>query len=608
MGNYMSSKRVNHRGDIAVIFSRVAYFYRKDKWFILLRIFDVLLAVTASFMAAYLPAALVRDLENDAVFLIFIRDISLISLGLLAAGVLAKLNACAEDRMAESLSCGEREKLIDMVLHAGYDRIENKDFQSSFYNSLAMLDARDVLITGTAKSISDFAGALAGMLIFLFMMHGLPLIILLVIVIGTIASFGVGIACNRWEERNRHIWWNIDTKTAYISRHCADFSTAKDVAMYDMVPWFKHNYETELHKRLKITLRMQLNYWLESGMWSLSRLIWEGLAYFLLIRGILSGSMEVYRFTLYTGMLTGFAGWCRQMGDSFKGLNSLASKIRDQEDLEISLEKGSKANIENGVNPAQASLTKPPLIEFKNVSFSYPGSEKPGLHDLSLKIIPGEKIAVVGENGAGKTPFIELLCGFYKPQSGQILINDRDISEYGDASALFTGVFQDKSFFPISVAENVSLKKDTDAKKLDEVLKEVGIYERIKTLPKGKESNYFPDTEEGIELSGGEEQKLLLARALYKDSQVLLLDEPTSALDPLVESQLYSEFNTIAGGKTCIFISHRLASTRFCDRIILFGDGKVKELGSHEELIKLGGTYAEMFRVQSRYYKDGETA
>lgn len=249
-------------------------------------------------------------------------------------------------------------------------------------------------------------------------------------------------------------------------------------------------------------------------------------------------------------------------------------------------------------------------IEFRDVCFRYPDAEEDVIHHLNLKIQAGENIALVGVNGAGKTTLVKLLCGFYHPDSGQILVNGKNIEEYPSASyrELLGAVFQDMMVMAASVAENVACcrEEDIDAKRLWQVLRLADIEDKIKSLPRQEKTmvTNFLD-EDGVLFSGGEMQRMILARALYKDAPLLLLDEPTSALDPMAETAVYEKYHALSEGKTTVFISHRLASTKFCDRILFFEGGEIREDGTHEELMERKGSYAEMFSIQSQYYKNG---
>jgi ABC-type multidrug transport system fused ATPase/permease subunit len=246
-------------------------------------------------------------------------------------------------------------------------------------------------------------------------------------------------------------------------------------------------------------------------------------------------------------------------------------------------------------------------IEFDDVTFADPAAESNAVNGVSFKIKKGEKIAVVGKNGAGKTTLVKLLSGLYKPSGGKIKINGTEVPEFNrdEYFSLIAAVFQDIYLFPVSFAQNVALceEKDIDIIKFNRSIEFAGLREKLNSLPDGKDTMLLKGVlDNAIELSGGEKQKLALARALYKGGSLLILDEPTAALDPIAENEMYLKYNEFTRGQTSVFISHRLSSTRFCDRIFYVDEGKIVETGSHDELMTLNGKYAEVFDIQSHYY------
>ena len=262
-----------------------------------------------------------------------------------------------------------------------------------------------------------------------------------------------------------------------------------------------------------------------------------------------------------------------------------------------------------GTLPVEKRLDNEYELEFCNVSFHYPNSDRLILKNISFKLTTGKKLAIVGANGAGKTTFIKLLCRLYDPTEGQILLNGIDIRkyDYDEYIRLFSIVFQDYKIFSFSVAENVAAGPEYDSERVVECLKEAGIYERISKMKHGIESRLLKDQqdndEEGIEISGGEKQKIALARALYREAPLVILDEPTSALDPLAEQDIYQRFNEMVADKTAIFISHRMSSCRFCDEVVVFDEGEIVETGRHEELVAdTCGVYHRMWEAQAQYY------
>ena len=257
---------------------------------------------------------------------------------------------------------------------------------------------------------------------------------------------------------------------------------------------------------------------------------------------------------------------------------------------------------------ADASLSENAVV-FDDVTFAYSKAGAPSLSHISFSVKKGQTVGIIGGTGSGKTTLVKLVCGFLDPTQGRVLLNGEDIRKYNrrDYYKLFEAVFQDFSVLEASVAENVAQRvEDIDIPKVWSCLEEAGLTEKVRSLPKQLDTKIGRRVfEDGVELSGGQTQRLMLARALYKDAPLLVLDEPTAALDPIAENDIYMKYSEMTHGRTSLFISHRLASTRFCDRILFMEHGKIAEEGTHDQLLKLGGGYANLFEVQSQYYKEG---
>ncbi len=316
------------------------------------------------------------------------------------------------------------------------------------------------------------------------------------------------------------------------------------------------------------------------------------------------GMISVGDVAMYSGAIIFFQNEISNLFRIWIGLKMHSTYLKSYSELmEIPNEKY------KGTIPVEQRLDHEYELEFKNVSFHYPNSDRMILKNISFRLKTGKKLAIVGANGAGKTTFIKLLCRLYDPTGGEILLNGIDIRkyDYDEYIRLFSIVFQDYKIFSFSVAENVAVGPEYDSERVKECLKEAGIYERVSRMKHGIESRLLKDQqdgdEEGIEISGGEKQKIALARALYRDAPVVILDEPTSALDPLAEQDIYRRFNDMVSSKTAIFISHRMSSCKFCDEIVVFDDGEIVENGSHEELVSdADGIYHRMWEAQAQYY------
>ena len=330
----------------------------------------------------------------------------------------------------------------------------------------------------------------------------------------------------------------------------------------------------------------------------------NGIAYAYLIHMAIYDDLSVPQFILYFTAVSTFTTWVM-------GILQQATKLH-KESLDISqvrefLYYPEPFKFDEGENIPNADTYE---LELENVSFRYPGTEKDIIHDLNLTVHPGEKLAIVGLNGAGKTTLVKLLCGFYDPTEGRVLLNGQDIRDFNRKQyyELFSAVFQEFSILDTTIAQCVAQSVDNiDTQKVNDCIEKAGLMETVKKFPAGLETHIGREVYlDGVMLSGGQTQRLMLARALYKDGFILVLDEPTAALDPIAENDIYMKYNEMTAGKISVFISHRLASTRFCDRIILLENGQITETGTHDELLAQNGQYAYMFGVQAKYYKEGE--
>lgn len=334
-------------------------------------------------------------------------------------------------------------------------------------------------------------------------------------------------------------------------------------------------------------------------------MIQNGVAYIVLIGILLEGGMTVGDFVFYFGLVGSIAGFLQGIIGDVAKLNTRAEKIayyREFFDYPNKFNRGAGCELP----------TAPVKIELKDVWYRYDGAEDYTLKGINLVIEGGENLALVGMNGAGKTTLIKLICGMYTPTKGEILVGGKKIEEYNieEYYSMISAVFQQikpVAFTMFEFVASADLERPTAREDAIAAMQAAGIYEKIERLPNGIDTHLMKGIyDDGVDLSGGEMQKLVLARAIYKNGAILVLDEPTAALDPIAENKLYLQYRDLTAGKTSIYISHRFASTRFCDRILLLENGSIIESGTHEELIALGGRYAYMFGVQSKYYKEGE--
>lgn len=380
---------------------------------------------------------------------------------------------------------------------------------------------------------------------------------------------------------------------------------AKDIRILHMKKWMldtmKHNYDRFMHFEKSMGKRD----FMADSVNVLAALIRNGVAYAYLIGQVLVGNMDAPQFILYFSAVSGFTNWVQGIMENVGQIRQSGVGISDVMEL-LSYEEPYR--FEDG-EPLPQNTEGQYELRLENVSFRYPGASEDTLHNLNLTIRNGEKLAVVGRNGAGKSTLVKLLSGFFDPTEGRVLLNGEDIRKYNrkEYYRLFSAVFQDFSILTGTVAENVAQSvEEIDYSRVKEAVKDAGLQENIERLPEQYETKLGRSVHlDAYELSGGETQRLMLARALYRNAPVIVLDEPTAALDPIAESDLYERYHELTKGSTSIYVSHRLASTKFCDRIILIGAGGIAEMGTHEELMEAGKEYAHLYEVQSRYYTEG---
>jgi ABC-type multidrug transport system fused ATPase/permease subunit len=449
-------------------------------------------------------------------------------------------------------------------------------------------------------SLCSRALVLAGAGAVITLLHPLMLLIIAVLLA---VDFVVSTRTRRLDKQVNDTLAPVQRKLDYMANVMSDFAYGKDIRLCAMSLFLLARYRAEQQQLLAGHTRIQ-RMWLQAkNTFALTGLAQEGVMYAWLCAQVVNGGMSIGDFTM-------FAAAIRTFSNALGGMLDDVSHIRQQneviDDFRSFLDYPERTKGEERL-PAHITANGC-CFECVHVSFRYPGREEYALRDVSLIIQPGERLALVGLNGAGKSTLVKLLTRLYEPEEGKILLNGVDVSRYHkpDYWRLFAIVFQDIQLFAFSVAENVSLREYacTDKAKVMACVERAGLGAKILQLPQGIDSTVLKVIDEGgIEFSGGETQKLALARALYKGGQVLVLDEPTAALDALAEEQLYREFDRLIGKRTALYISHRLASTRFCDRIVVLDQGRVVETGTHAELLAAGGRYAELFAAQAKYYQ-----
>lgn len=393
----------------------------------------------------------------------------------------------------------------------------------------------------------------------------------------------------------------LEHRMSYLNDVVANFEYGKELRINGLNEW--------ISEKLKKHIRMLMGFYSEiaknndkmSSISSVMMFVQQFATYLYLVWQILKNRLGIGEFTMYLTALNTFTSTLQKLSTSLvdvKQYSEYYQYLEEYLNLPTRQEYGGDT-VERGIAHE---------IEFQDVTFTYPGQQQAALKGINLKIGQGEKIAIVGENGAGKTTFIKLLTRLYDADSGKILIDGKEIKNLSNQCLidLFAVVYQDFKLFSFTLKENVALAKteNTSDETVEYLLKKVGLGAKVETLKYGVNTNVYKNfDEEGFQPSGGEAQKLALCRAAFKEADIIILDEPTAALDPKAEDEIYRKFDEIVGGRTTFYITHRLASTRFCDRIIVFDKGGICEIGNHEQLLELNGRYAELYKLQAQYYK-----
>ena len=494
-------------------------------------------------------------------------------------------------------------------LTTDYCNQENEHFRNLQSESFASCNGNFSYYAQIYDAIVLFFSNVLGFLAYSGILVTLNPLLILFLCATTWISFRLNRKIIKWVEANNEEKVSYGQRMQYITEVSGDMLSAKDIRLYNMAEWMNQIYQANMGGLVRWYKRYTAKLFGVSVVDSGLSLVREGITYIYLLYLVMDGKLSVANFVLYFNVVTGFSVWLSSILGQINNLNRLNLSMNR---FRTYLEYPESYRREGGISIKKDTLPK--TIELRNVSFRYEGSERDILKDINLKITPYEHLAVVGLNGAGKTTLVKLICGLIEPTKGNVLYDGVDIKEYNRTEfyRLFGAVFQDCSILPVTIEEIVGedISDYVDTKRVEACLKQAGLWEKIQTLEKGTKTKYDQQFwEDGIYFSGGETQKLLLARALYKQTPIVLLDEPTAALDPISEKHLYEVYNDVMREKSTVFISHRLASTRFCNRILLIKDGSIIEEGTHEELLEKQGEYYQLFETQAKYYRettDGE--
>lgn len=485
-----------------------------------------------------------------------------------------------------------------------FENLENTDVMDCYQKAMNAVSGNEQGLEGMMRTTTRLIESIMVSVVGLVIIGTLSVPIVIGMTVLAVVNFLIKNKTNK--KTKKEIWDPLATwwrKNYYMQNVSTDFKFAKDIRMYGLTGYIKEKYHKLNEERIASQRKNALIWWVTGQIGNILWMIAQAGLYAWLIYSVFQGNMTIGNFTMYLGVA---ATYFNYLGNMLDRVNDLLQRSRELDDFR---------SFEDFDDKRVNGTKKVPKYEkyefvFDNVSFKYPKAEKYALKNLNLTVKAGERLAVVGLNGAGKSTFIKLLLRLYEPTEGRILLNGEDIKDYeiNDYYKTFSPVFQDVNLFAFPLSENISMDtpEATDEGKAKESLIKAGMEEKLNSLSNGVKTEVLKVIhDDGVDFSGGEKQKIALARALYKDAPVVVLDEPTAALDALAEAKLYEDFDKLVGNKTAVYISHRLSSTQFCAHVAMFMDGELVEYGTHESLLAAGGPYSEMFNVQAQYYIEG---
>lgn len=577
----------------------------KEKKVLVLGFLSAALAVGVTLMELYVTPTILSAVERHVPLAELLLTIALFVAGMML--VRAASNYVTSNILFGRLAV--RMELVAMLnrksMTTSYPNLDDDRFNKLMEKAKACTSSNADPAEAFWTTLTELTKNVMGFVFYAGLLTSVQPILLAVILATSVSAYLVSNRMNGYRYRHRDEESEALRHTGYFWETIRSQSSAKDIRIFGLRPWFEELYDKAMDAFTAFQSKAEgVRFW--GGFADLVlTFLRNGVAYAYLIGLVLGGGLTVSGFLLTFTAVGGFSAW---VSGALGSLTTLHRQSMDLCSLRECLDFEEPFRFEGG-----ARLTPDPgkkyEIRLENVSFRYPGAEDYTLKNIDLTLRPGEKLAVVGLNGAGKTTMIKLLCGFLDPTEGRVLLDGRDVREFDrrDYYAMFSAVFQDFSVLAGTVAANVAQNEDViDMERVKDCVEKAGLREKVESLPEGYNTLLERTVyENAVELSGGETQRLMLARALYKNAPFIVLDEPTAALDPIAESDMYQRYNEMTGGRSSVYISHRLASTRFCDRIILIQDSGIGEEGTHDELMKRGGRYAGLFEIQSKYYREG---
>lgn len=548
-------------------------------------------------VTAYIPKAMIDCIEKGVTTRQLILVVALLSL-------LLTITIWLDPFMKELILGGARivrmryaVAAFEKNLSTDYANIENLEMREKQKRAEVFYNGRYAGGSNFISTLNLFFVAVVGVVASGVLIYKINIWMILLIIATCGAQFCLQRALTKKQRQNLDQRTEPAAKFDYFYKLCKDGTAAKDIQLYNMGDYFIRALAASLCRIEKIYARYTHTCVAFNGITALLSAVRQAIAYIYLAYLTGKGALSVSDFIFYFGIITGFSNWVLHLGFAVNQIEMCCKECQAYREYIAFAD-----HAEEGERLTSKSVDR---VVFEHVSFQYPSADAPTLKHIDLTFKNGEKIAIVGENGAGKTTFIKLMCRLYDVTDGEILINGENIQAYTKESitALYSVVFQDFKIFSVSLKDNVCASTALDTDRLYTCLENANIKERVERLPNKENTYLYKDLNKGgVEISGGEAQKLALARALYKDAPVVVLDEPTAALDPIAENEIYSRFNSFVQSKTAIYISHRLSSCVFCDTIAVFDHARLVESGTHTALLAADGQYAALWNAQAKYY------
>lgn len=549
-------------------------------------------------VTAYIPKAMIDAIDNGVTVGNMTVIVALLSL-------LLTLTIWLDPFMKELVRGGAR--IVRMryavmafrkTLTTDYVNIESFEGREKQKRAEAFYNARFSSGADFVEQCAHFLVCVIGVIASSVLLYKVNYFMILLILLTCVCEFFLLKFLKTKQSETTDNYSKLSGKFEYFYKLSKNAEASKDIKLYGFSDYLIKTAADFIYQIERINAKYTKQSAAISGVRALLNLVRELVAYAYLTYLVLKNRLSVSDFIFCFGIITGFSNWIMNLVFSFMEISRCCTDCALYREFVEESVSESKPEVDFGEVRS---------IEFSNVFFTYPASDTETIRNMSFKVTKGENIAIVGENGAGKTTVIKLLCGLYYPSKGDILINGRSSREFSSDSYfdLFSAVFQDYCFMPMTIAENITAEQAYDKERLFAAFDKAGITDKINSLSEKENTLMVKDVyKNAADFSGGEKQKLLLAKAVYKNAPVLILDEPTAALDPISENELYLKYNELTEDKISFFISHRLSSTRFCDRILFIKDGAVAESGTHEELMAKKGAYYRMYQTQSMYYKE----